>query len=91
MMMQASMRTLVLVVALSAASSDILCQETAEQDAILERLARVALLYRSEALSFSCNEKITWTSREFGRGSEGFKYVLVHDEQNGFKDYRRRA
>jgi hypothetical protein len=66
--------------------------------ALLERLARVAELYRDSALSFACEETIDWQSKgtwhegesSWGRssGRQKFAYVYVHDDTEGFRNFR---
>ena len=63
---------------------------TAEEDpleSLLPRLAATAVQYREVALRFSCEERITWSSRGKG-GSAAFGYVFVFEEGGGFNDYR---
>src|SRR5262245_49399948 len=55
---------------------------------VLQRLSRVAKLYRDSALSFSCEETIT--NSGLGSGTYRFQYTYVYDKSKGFLDYRTR-
>lgn len=64
--------------------------------ALLDRLARSASIYRENALRFSCEETIRWSGRG-GRhslartaGRERFGYVFIHKDEEGYTDYRTR-
>jgi len=52
----------------------------------LDRLSRVAKLYRDSALSFSCDERIT--DEGVQDRSFDFDYVYVYSDVHGFADYR---
>ncbi len=60
--------------------------ESAGTGASLERLARVAELYRDSALGFACRETITYSGGETGRIQ--FAYIFIHDEKGRFRDFR---
>lgn len=55
-------------------------------EGLLDRLGRVAGLYRDTALQFSCDEEVT------GTGLPGapyrFEYIYVYSASQGLKDYR---
>jgi hypothetical protein len=54
---------------------------------ILQRLDRVASLYRDNALRFTCEETLThFTGR--GQRRYRFHYIFVYDEENRLADYR---
>lgn len=55
-------------------------------DATLVRLARVAELYRDNALGFACEESIVYSGTENGHIS--FAYLFIRDERGKFRDYR---
>lgn len=72
-------------------------QEDVDLELVLERLARLAGLYRDEALSFSCDEVVTETHyRTDGRVTEHrsyeFQYIYVPDDSGDGRllDYRTR-
>ena len=58
-------------------------------DDLLQRLAENAAQYRTEALRFSCTEKIEWVG--WGDAGHGkFGYVYIFDQDTGFEEYRTR-
>ena len=54
---------------------------------ILQRLARVAQLYRDTALKFACNEQVK--TRGLGRRTFRYSYLYEYDQVEGFRDYRQ--
>ena len=62
--------------------------EAPRLEPLLNRLARSAMLFRDTALHFACRETITWSGVGMKPGTEGFEYVFVHDDAEGFRDYR---
>ena len=52
----------------------------------LHRLARVAELYRDNALGFACEETIAYTGRTTGRLQ--FAYLFIRDDSGKLRDYR---
>ena len=82
---------LALLPTLAGAGADSSEQSSADLTIALERLDRVAQLYRDTALRFTCREMI----EERLRGSSTsesfeFDYVYVYDDREGLKDYRLR-
>jgi len=57
-----------------------------ELDGLLERLGRVAGLYRDSALQFSCDEEVTGTG--LAAAPYRFEYIYVYSPSQGLKDYR---
>ncbi len=53
---------------------------------LLTRLARVAELYRDNALGFACQETISYTGSETGRIQ--FAYLFIRDEHGRLRDFR---
>jgi len=56
------------------------------KDRTLERLARVAELYRDNALGFACQETIAYSGSESGRIQ--FAYLFIRDEGGRLRDFR---
>jgi hypothetical protein len=54
---------------------------------ILDRLDRVARLYRDSALSFTCDETVTYFGR-FDRRTDRFEYLYAFDDEKGLVDRR---
>ena len=55
-------------------------------DATLARLARVAELYRDNALGFACEEAIAYSGQDSGHVR--FAYLFIRDEHGKLRDYR---
>ena len=55
-------------------------------DRTLDRLARVAELYRDTALGFTCRESISYTAHESGHIE--FAYLLIRDDTGKLRDFR---
>ena len=56
-------------------------------DELLDRMSRVAELYASQALSFTCDETIHHHTHA-GRVDHRFRYVYVFRDDEGLQDYR---
>ena len=56
-------------------------------DLVLERLDRVAQLYRDSALEFTCDESVTYFAR-FQRRTDRFRYLYSFHEGVGLTDRR---
>jgi len=72
-----------LAVALSAAA---LGASEVDQERTLTRLARVAELYRDNALGFACQETIAYSGKASGRLQ--FAYLFIRDENKRLRDFR---
>jgi hypothetical protein len=87
---------LALVLTLALAVSTQTGAEEPSVQALLQRLTQVADAYRENALKFSCEETIKWSGRGSGNslartaGRERFGYVFIHDQDEGYTDYRTR-
>jgi len=55
-------------------------------DGTLVRMARVAELYRDNALGFACQETISYSGAE--TGSIQFAYIFIRDEHGRLRDFR---
>lgn len=86
----AALATLALYMAIPCSAGAAGDDETAlpPLDRVLERMARVAALYRDQALRFTCNETISF----FGKGAPSvlkFKYIYrFSEEEQALVDYR---
>ena len=58
-----------------------------ELDTVLTHLVDVAAQYRDEALQFTCQETIVYTSKR-QKVSQHFEYIYVYDPTEGLLDYR---
>jgi hypothetical protein len=63
-------------------------RQDATVDQILDRLGRLAVLYRDQALQFTCDERIDYEDSANRHEIHDFEYIYVYDEARGFLDYR---
>ena len=59
-----------------------------ELEPLLERLSRLAQLFEDGAMSFACDETITYRSYDSGSDRLKFSYVYERNEQGEIEDYR---